>query len=404
MMIERGLRSERDLLYQLTMERPQVGTRNVTNNQVAAPNPAALASDCRNKPSELIHRELCALVREHIRVMVQRDPAISAEARDALESLCEREGTLMGSLKVRLEWARGRLPLPLWKPPARSSLECPRVHRPTAAALFNDFVCKNRPCVITGVFESSGFPPLASFKDNAYLRKRAGHRRVGVKGFFADDATSAGHRVFFNDKDKRVTLSSYLDAIDEATASGEPAPLYLAKCDLRRHLPELHADIAEARASPAAAYGSCFGSALEDGVVLYLGGGQNTTNTHFDAYENLMLVVGGTKRLLLFPPSEADRLYITRMGGQAWAYSAVPPMVAPSEGDGFDAGTFPRFAKARALEVELHEGECLYLPIFWWHGVSGSGRNLILNWWWNPRNDKLDPNAVGEKRRSRMNP
>ena len=47
--------------------------------------------------------------------------------------------------------------------------------------------------------------------------------------------------------------------------------------------------------------------------------------------------------------------------------------------------------KARCVEVEVHAGEILYLPVFWWHGVAGCGRNLILNWWYEMRRDKRDP-------------
>ena len=47
----------------------------------------------------------------------------------------------------------------------------------------------------------------------------------------------------------------------------------------------------------------------------------------------------------------------------------------------YDAEAFPRFSEARCVEVEVREGELLYLPIYWWHGVSGTGRNCILNWW-----------------------
>ena len=77
-------------------------------------------------------------------------------------------------------------------------------------------------------------------------------------------------------------------------------------------------------------------------------------------------------------------------------------MTRPS--DGYEPQTFPRFERARAIEVELHEGECLYLPIFWWHGVSGTGRNLILNWWFDSRRDKRDPGSATTGLRARGAP
>ena len=77
-------------------------------------------------------------------------------------------------------------------------------------------------------------------------------------------------------------------------------------------------------------------------------------------------------------------------GGQDFAYSAVPPLVRPS--DAHDTQAFPKFAAARCVDVELQPGEILYLPIYWWHGVSaGAGRNCILNWWFDMSDQKRDP-------------
>jgi hypothetical protein len=126
------------------------------------------------------------------------------------------------------------------------------------------------------------------------------------------------------------------------------------------------------------------------------------------------------------------------MGGASFAYSAIPPMVRPSEA--FAREAMPRFESARALPVELHAGDLLYLPIYWWHGVSGGpARNLILcvarskfretfvhagvgwprvgwprvgarrlsttlartfrrNWWFDMRADKRDPKTPAARR------
>ena len=38
--------------------------------------------------------------------------------------------------------------------------------------------------------------------------------------------------------------------------------------------------------------------------------------------------------------------------------------------------------KTHPVEVTITAGEMLYLPIFWWHGVTaGIDRNMILNYW-----------------------
>ena len=382
------LQNERELLLRLRLEQGE---------KKPAP---VIEVECREKPEELIHAELCEMCRARmVRDLISSTNMkfASEEARAKVLAMCKRESTKMGSLRARVHWAVRGLPAALCERLPRQTLEggVPRIEAPSAQRLYDEFVSKNLPCIITGTLDTSSFPPLKTFRDDAYLRQRCGHRRVPVKGHFLDESNGA-RRIFFNDEDRRVTLAQYLDAAQAAAASGTPLSMYLAKVPLRKHLPELSADIRDARASPGAAYGSCFGKPLEDGVIMYFGGGANTTNTHFDAYENLMLVIDGTKKLLLFPPGEADHLYVTRMGGVDYSYSAIPPMVKPS--DEYEPHTFPRFAKARCVEVELHAGDILYLPIFWWHGVSGTGRNCILNWWFDMNSRKKDANARNDRR------
>ena len=65
-------------------------------------------------------------------------------------------------------------------------------------------------------------------------------------------------------------------------------------------------------------------------------------------------------------------------------------MVRPQDVERYDAQIFPKFGEARCTEVEVHEGELLYLPIYWWHGVSGMGRNCILNWWFDMSSRKKE--------------
>lgn len=61
----------------------------------------------------------------------------------------------------------------------------PHMHTspPLMQEFFDGFVNTNLPCVITGACDAKSFPPLANFKDDGYLRQRAGHRRVNVKGW-----------------------------------------------------------------------------------------------------------------------------------------------------------------------------------------------------------------------------
>jgi len=47
------------------------------------------------------------------------------------------------------------------------------------------------------------------------------------------------------------------------------------------------------------------------------------------------------------------------------------------------AKKFPLFKKAHYLECVLHEGECLYIPIGWWHYVRSLSVSFSVSFWFN---------------------
>ena len=149
---------------------------------------------------------------------------------------------------------------------------------------------------------------------------------------------------------------------------------------LRAELPEIADEIQSAHASPVAPLSACFGPLVPQGVFTYFGCDRNVTSTHFDRSENLMLCVCGTKRLWLYPPSDAAALYPipNRDGSRA----AAPPFQTYEQLSDQMRARFPLLAHARPVEVELSAGDVLYLPACWWHCVEGSQeRNMIVNWW-----------------------
>src|SRR5262249_33725118 len=49
---------------------------------------------------------------------------------------------------------------------------------------------------------------------------------------------------------------------------------------------------------------------------------------------------------------------------------------------------FPQFANSRPVCIELHPGEMLFLPAFWWHDVVSIGENVAVNFWWQLATDR----------------
>lgn len=118
---------------------------------------------------------------------------------------------------------------------------------------------------------------------------------------------------------------------------------------------------------------------------MYLGTGPLTTQTHYDSLENIVCVVSGgagRKVFRLFdPPTAAMLLYAdrTKYGNG----SPVPP-------DELSFEKFPMSKYALSFIVELQQGDCLYLPVYWYHSVTSSAdRTVSINWWRKPQRNKM---------------
>ena len=135
---------------------------------------------------------------------------------------------------------------------------------------------------------------------------------------------------------------------------------------------------------------------------LWLGKGATTSPLHYDDYENLLSQVRGTKRLLLFPPSDLPALYYTpRVKGSLryrWpnTFTRLPPSPAEAKrrvvfGSSVnvthpDLARHPLLPSASPQLCTLREGETLLLPAFWHHEVHSEATaagevNVAVNHW-----------------------
>ena len=108
-------------------------------------------------------------------------------------------------------------------------------------------------------------------------------------------------------------------------------------------------------------------------------GNRSTVACHYDSYDNLACVVAGRRRFTLYPPDAIGDLYI---GPIDHTLSGQPvSMVAGLDG----SDDYPRFpaAQAKAIIVDLRQGDALYLPKLWWHQVEALDPvNILINYWW----------------------
>ena len=134
---------------------------------------------------------------------------------------------------------------------------------------------------------------------------------------------------------------------------------------------------------------------VRQGVFTYFGAGRQVSTLHFDPNENLLVCISGTKRLWLYPPSDARHLY--PLASADGSRAGTPPFQSFADLPAHLHATFADMERTRGpIEVRLQAGDILYLPCGWWHCVEGgSERNMILVYWFpaHPRKSGLPAGA-----------
>ncbi|MBI4779898.1 MAG: cupin-like domain-containing protein [Oscillatoriophycideae cyanobacterium NC_groundwater_1537_Pr4_S-0.65um_50_18] len=168
----------------------------------------------------------------------------------------------------------------------------------------------------------------------------------------------------------------------EMLRSGEAyeQDVYLAKCSIAS------TPLAESEAVKAiATHLDALGLQPVSTLNLWVGSGHMEC-LHYDPTDGTLIQMHGSKRVLLFPPSQTANLYPFPfylhlrhgMRVRAW-FSRVYP-------DRPDFEAFPRLRQALSdrYELVLEPGEALYIPAGWWHEVTALGEGMVcsLNRFW----------------------
>ena len=137
---------------------------------------------------------------------------------------------------------------------------------------------------------------------------------------------------------------------------------------------------------------------------MWLGDASMISTLHHDDYHNILVQLGGTKRVLLLPPSAQPQLDLRTYDEERWEYSPSRDKLSD-----FPVKTFRRIDNFYHLDVfngsvasnavladlaprgllcDLSAGEALYIPYPWAHAVLSTndankfGLNLAVNVWW----------------------
>ncbi|KAI7711345.1 Clavaminate synthase-like protein [Hortaea werneckii] len=212
----------------------------------------------------------------------------------------------------------------------------------------------------------------------------------------------------YTDKDWSQRLMSFAEFTKKCLLPSRPREVgYLAQTDLFDLIPALKADImtpdycwstpppSTDEATLKTAGLSSAPSLSEPIVNVWLGPSGTRTPLHTDPYHNILCQVVGFKYVRLYAPHETPKLYpfgVDEKGINMENTSQVDisAHVACLLGRNVDAKElgevdreFPRFKEAQYQEVILNPGDCLYVPLGWWHYVESLTTSFSVSFWWN---------------------
>ncbi len=213
------------------------------------------------------------------------------------------------------------------------------------------------PVVLTGATE--GWP--ARDWTLAGLVERVGDNEVFVRGGTHRDDYRRGDKYTI----RRDTFRGYCADLSAANARARSS--YLAVASMAQAFPQLLPDVTLPEYLTSAQ-----GGKLHLGPYLWVALKGHYEFCHFDPDDNFLVMVRGSKRVLLFG-HDLDGMYPNRLGSLGKTVQSQVDCDSP------DLDKFPRFSNARCQHTVLRPGEMLFIPAFVWHQVSALETGISLN-------------------------
>eukprot|EP01047_Picozoa_sp_COSAG01_P028564 COSAG01_NODE_1924_length_8886_cov_6.780699_2_plen_338_part_00 len=193
---------------------------------------------------------------------------------------------------------------------------------------------------------------------------RAGAHKGGTPARFVRRGSTPAYA------EKNLSLAAFVRSYQDPS---HPDILYLARRDLSIELAGL-LPILPDFPFPADTMGA---AAPRGAHTVYWGSHAPITQLHYDSFDGVVCVVaGGWKKFLLVDPLHASALLYSHE--ERDGNTSPVSLDQPEE----TAKRFPLARFVSPFEVVLHPGDCLVIPVYWYHQVeSAPERTISVNYW-----------------------
>ncbi|EGC30777.1 hypothetical protein DICPUDRAFT_157443 [Dictyostelium purpureum] len=296
--------------------------------------------------------------------------------------------------------------------------EIDRIEKPTPLEFYRDYVSQNKPVIIKGLIDD--WKALELWNDE-YLKKVLYNVDVSIAvtpdGFAdavkpIDPNNLDSEQVFVKPFEKKIKFQEYINITDSLNQDGTSKDglvyyIQYQNNSFNLEYERLWKDISTSVSD----FGKqVFGEFEVDAVNFWMGMSNAISSLHKDPYENLYAVVKGTKIFTLLPPTDYPFLYerdfksatyvnevsssspfhlVAKLDEPSFTLPWIPVDPTKPLQDNIKSG-YPLIERAHPIDIQVHEGEVLYLPSLYYHRVaqksnpsSGSNSTIAINYWFN---------------------
>lgn len=265
-------------------------------------------------------------------------------------------------------------------------------------------VAQSTPLVVRADADVARWPALARWSDQGYLSEALRDARVTV-ALTPDglaDAPASDESALMLPAEATMAYPDFIDMLRRQNSTdGENSPVVYLQKQNNSFITEfsaLAADVGRVGWADVA-----FGAANIDAINFWQGARPTKTSWHRDPYENIYVVIRGSKRVRLLPMTDAWRMRIKTYPQAKWEYKDGEFTAQPIAGEPVRWSSLrPCTCTGYPLkcpscvhldghpppkEVLLHAGDVLYIPAWVYHEIShdetpNDTSCIAINFWY----------------------